>query len=101
MLAEGSSTLERGAVMVDIETTFTDYEWNETSRPILTIAENKLLATIHVGGMKSLVDVCRIELESKDPSDLLDQIEGYRDIFTAAADWLRANIARKDGGAGV
>lgn len=87
--------------MVDVETTFTDYEWNETSRPILTIAQDGLSATIHVGGMKSLAGDCRIELESKEPSDLLSQLEGYRDIFTAAADWLRANMERKDGGTGV
>jgi hypothetical protein len=88
--------------MVDVETIFTDYEWNETSRPILAVNNDLLSASLHVGVGQALQNVANVEITAKTTDDLLAQIEGHRDIFAAAAEWMKNEIQqRKGGGTGV
>lgn len=75
--------------MVDVETVFTDYEWNENSRPILIVRQDRTAAALFVGGPHSLHRLPNVDLEAKTSPDLLSILEGYRDIFAAAAEWLK------------
>lgn len=72
-----------------IETTITDYEWNESTRPILMIDEAGLSIRLHVGGAASLAKLADIELTATDLEGLVYQLEGYRDIFETAIEHLR------------
>ena len=83
--------------MVDIETAFTDYEWNETSRPILIVRQDLKTASLFVGGPDALHKLPNVDLEDKTPQGLLSLIEGYRDIFASAAEWLKKQNSRKNG----
>jgi hypothetical protein len=75
--------------MVDIETVFTDYEWNKNSRPILIVRQDRTAAALFVSGPDSLHKLPNVDLEEKTSRDLLSLLEGYRDIFASAAEWLK------------
>ena len=67
---------------VDTETVITDYDWAETSRPILTIREDRKSACLHVGGVDGSPFV---EWDGKTVEDLKHQIDGMVELFQAAA----------------
>ena len=70
------------SMSVDIETTITDYDWAEKSRPILTIREDRKSACLHVGGFENAPFV---EWDGNTVEDLKNQIDGMAELFQAAA----------------
>lgn len=79
-----------------VETMITDYDWCESSRPIVMIDESGLSIRIHVGGSASLAKLANIELTSKDLEGLVSQLEGYREIFDATIEHLKRHQAASD-----
>ena len=75
---------------VDIETTFTDYEWIESSRPVLAVDALGNSATVRVGANISAMQMPNIEITTNDPDEMVSMLEGYADIFLAAAQHLKA-----------
>lgn len=74
---------------VDICTCITDYDWREESRPELrlAVADGNHTATLSVG--KDELSGWVLELAGGH-DDLLDQLEGYAEIFAAAVAHMRA-----------
>lgn len=82
---------------ITTETMITDYDWCESSRPILMIDEAGLSIRLHVGGAASLAALANVEITSKDLEGLVSQLEGYRDIFDAAIQHLRKHQSQARG----
>ena len=71
--------------MVDKYTTFTYYDWADDSRPELQIyqAPDEAFALLDVGKKEFVITI-----SADDKKNLKDQLEGYAEIFKAAADSL-------------
>ena len=74
---------------VTVEILITDYDWNETSRPALTISSDFKFANLYVGGTKAMMDLPCVEIIASDEEELRLLLEGYRDIFEAALQVLK------------
>jgi hypothetical protein len=72
---------------IDVATVITDYDWNEKSRPILTIASDGKSATLQIGGSNysALVEFVGVSVV-----DLRQQFDGYVEIFQKAVEVLKS-----------
>lgn len=68
---------------VDVETLITDYGWLESSRPILTIAEDRKSVRLQIGSFENAPE---IEITASSPEDLHDALQGYVEIFQKAVE---------------
>ena len=68
---------------VDVATLITDYDWADSSRPILTIAEDKKSAVLQIGAKEHSP---MFEIVGSSPEDLRLQFEGYVEIFQKAVE---------------
>lgn len=70
--------------MVDRYTCLTDFNWQDKSRPEIHIEDgDRNIVTLIVGG-EHVYDISAIS-----PTDLVDQLDGYIEIFQAAAKHIR------------
>jgi len=71
--------------MVDKYTAFTYYDWDEATRPELQmhLAPDQFVAHLDVGKKEFVITI-----SADDKKNLKDQLEGYAEIFKAAADSL-------------
>ena len=70
---------------MDIEHVITDYAWAEDSRPELRISGemNSFILKIPATGAELIFDT------ADDLEDLVSVLEGYRDIFDTAVEFVR------------
>jgi hypothetical protein len=71
-------------VSVDIATIITDYDWSDTSRPILTIADDRKSAVLQIGA-KEYAPI--FEISASSVEDLRNQFEGFVEIFQKAVEF--------------
>ena len=70
------------------QTMITDYDWNETERPIITVNHEKNYVSLFVGGAASMEGMPRLELQETDRSQLELILRGYAEIFEEAAKFV-------------
>lgn len=75
---------------VEKETLISDCDWSETVRPIIRISPCLKYASLYVGGNKSLLDNPRLILERPMKHELVDILNGYAELFAAAAEFVKS-----------
>jgi hypothetical protein len=72
---------------VDVGTVITDYSWSNECRPIITITEDQLAATVQVGEGHDVHPII-FEMKASSKEFLADQMQGWCEIFGKAAEIL-------------